>query len=100
VILTEPWWNPFVEEQAIDRAHRIGQTRPVKVIRLAIADTVEESILDLQERKRELSAVTLSGDHALQQRLGEAAQLHERDLLAIFGMLGPEVTVSDSDETA
>ena len=48
VILCEPWWNPGVEEQAIDRAHRIGQQRPVKVIRLVLPGTVEEKIAALQ----------------------------------------------------
>lgn len=46
--------NPYIEEQAIDRAHRIGQLRPVKVHRILVPDTVEDRILDLQRRKREL----------------------------------------------
>ena len=56
VILCEPWWNPFAEEQAMDRAHRIGQTRPVRVVRLAIANTVEERVMKLQEDKRAAAA--------------------------------------------
>ncbi|GJN01658.1 hypothetical protein PR202_ga18939 [Eleusine coracana subsp. coracana] len=48
VILVQPWWNPFVEKQAIKRAHRIGQTRPVTVHRLVIKDTVEERIMYIQ----------------------------------------------------
>ncbi|KAL1923656.1 uncharacterized protein VTP21DRAFT_8636 [Calcarisporiella thermophila] len=48
-------WNPAVEEQAIDRVHRIGQTKPVRVNRLTIADTVEDKIVELQEKKRELA---------------------------------------------
>lgn len=55
VILTDPWWNPAVEEQAIDRTHRIGQTRPVTAYRIIAADTVEEKIAALQERKRRLA---------------------------------------------
>lgn len=54
VILFDPFWNPYVEEQAIDRAHRIGQRRPVQVHRLLIADTVEDRIIQLQEEKRAL----------------------------------------------
>ena len=50
----DPWWNPAVEEQAVDRTHRIGQTRPVNVYRLVAADTIEEKVLALQERKRRL----------------------------------------------
>lgn len=54
VIILDPFWNPFVEEQAIDRAHRIGQMRPVRVHRILIQDTVEDRIIALQEKKREL----------------------------------------------
>jgi SNF2 family DNA or RNA helicase len=52
VFLLDPWWNPAVEDQAADRAHRIGQDRPVMVYRMVAKDTVEERILALQERKR------------------------------------------------
>lgn len=55
VILYDPWWNPAVEAQAIDRAHRIGQTRPVFVHRLIATGTIEEKILALQERKQGLA---------------------------------------------
>jgi SNF2 family DNA or RNA helicase len=48
VILLDLWWNPYAEDQAVDRAHRIGQTRPVTVSRLIVKDTVEERILALQ----------------------------------------------------
>jgi SNF2 family DNA or RNA helicase len=52
VILYDPWWNPAVEAQAIDRAHRIGQTKPVFVHRMIATGTIEDKILALQERKR------------------------------------------------
>jgi SNF2 family DNA or RNA helicase len=55
VFLFDPWWNPAVEEQAFDRAHRIGQDKPVFVYRLVAADTVEERILALQREKRALA---------------------------------------------
>ena len=55
VFLLDPWWNPAVEDQAADRAHRIGQDRPVLVHRLVAADTVEERMLELQEHKRALA---------------------------------------------
>lgn len=55
VFLLDPWWNPAVEAQAIDRAHRIGQTRRVFASRLIARDTVEEKVLQLQERKRDLA---------------------------------------------
>ncbi|PKW27801.1 DEAD/DEAH box helicase [Phycicoccus duodecadis] len=56
VFVLDPWWNPAAEAQAIDRAHRIGQTRPVNVYRLVARDTVEEKVIALQERKRDLFA--------------------------------------------
>jgi len=60
VFLLDPWWNPAVEDQAADRAHRIGQDRPVMVYRLVAQDTVEERILALQQSKRALAAAALS----------------------------------------
>jgi superfamily II DNA or RNA helicase len=59
VIHYDPWWNPAVEHQATDRAHRIGQTKPVFVYKLIAADTVEERILELQNKKSRLAAATL-----------------------------------------
>ena len=64
VFLMDPWWNPAVEDQAADRAHRIGQERPVFVHRVIAADTVEERILALQERKRALADAALEGTGA------------------------------------
>ncbi|QKT08753.1 DEAD/DEAH box helicase [Gordonia sp. X0973] len=59
----DPWWNPAAEAQAVDRAHRIGQTRPVTVYRLVSAGTIEENVIALQDRKRELfNAVVDDGD--------------------------------------
>ena len=57
--LLDPWWNPAVEAQAVDRAHRIGQHRPVNVCRVVAANTVEEGVLELQERKAKLFASIL-----------------------------------------
>ncbi|KAF9555842.1 P-loop containing nucleoside triphosphate hydrolase protein [Agrocybe pediades] len=54
VILLEPWWNPYAEEQAISRVHRIGQTRPVNVFRLVTEESIEESIVKTQETKRNM----------------------------------------------
>jgi SNF2 family DNA or RNA helicase len=61
VFLVDPWWNPSVEAQAADRAHRIGQQRPVMVYRLVSRGTVEEKILTLQEKKRALFESALGG---------------------------------------
>ena len=62
VFLLDPWWNPAVEAQAIDRAHRIGQTQPVFSYRLIARDTVEEKILELQKAKKKLAGAVLEGD--------------------------------------
>jgi superfamily II DNA or RNA helicase len=63
VFLLDPWWNPAVESQAIDRAHRIGQTRRVFAYRLIARDTVEEKVLALQENKRDLADAILHEDN-------------------------------------
>ncbi|KAA8644531.1 hypothetical protein EYZ11_009570 [Aspergillus tanneri] len=78
VVILEPFWNPFVEEQAIDRVHRLNQTVDVKIYKLIIKDTVEERIIDLQDRKRELANVTIEGKTA-------AAKLTMKDMMALFG---------------
>ena len=62
VFILDPWWNPAVESQAIDRAHRIGQTRPVFAYRLVCRDTVEQRILALQAKKRELADAIIDGE--------------------------------------
>jgi SNF2 family DNA or RNA helicase len=56
VVHFDPWWNPAAEAQATDRAHRIGQTRPVTVYRLLTRGTVEEKVVKLQAKKRELAS--------------------------------------------
>jgi len=61
VFLLDPWWNPAIEAQAIDRTHRIGQTRPVFAMRLVTKDTVEEKVLELQRSKRDLADAILGG---------------------------------------
>jgi SNF2 family DNA or RNA helicase len=65
VFLLDPWWNPAVEAQAIDRAHRIGQLRHVLAFRLIARDTVEEKILELQATKRELADAIINGRNSL-----------------------------------
>ncbi|HWP60433.1 MAG TPA: DEAD/DEAH box helicase [Candidatus Acidoferrales bacterium] len=65
VYLLDPWWNPAVEAQAIDRAHRIGQTRHVFAYRLIARDTVEEKVLELQKTKRDLADAIITADNSL-----------------------------------
>jgi superfamily II DNA or RNA helicase len=79
VFLLDPWWNPAVEAQAIDRAHRIGQTRSVLATRLVARDTIEEKILDLQASKRALA------DAILGQEQGVLSQIGRAELEALLG---------------
>ncbi len=70
IFLLDPWWNPAVESQAIDRAHRIGQTRPVFAYRLIARNTVEEKVLQLQAQKRDLADAIINADNSLIRTLG------------------------------
>ena len=63
-MITDPWWNPAAEDQAMGRAHRIGQLRPVTVYRLVTKGTVEERIVDLHHEKRALADSILAGGEA------------------------------------
>jgi SNF2 family DNA or RNA helicase len=65
VFVLDPWWNPAVEAQAVDRAHRIGQERQVFAYRLIARDTVEEKVLQLQETKRNLADAILGASNSL-----------------------------------
>jgi len=80
VILLDLWWNPYAEDQAVDRAHRIGQTRPVTVSRLTVKDTVEDRILALQEEKRTMVNSAFGDDKAG----GHATRLTVEDLRYLF----------------
>ena len=84
VILTDPWWNPAVEQQAIDRAHRMGQQNSVFVHRLIISGSIEERVLELQEHKRNLADGLYQADG---QSLGT---LSEEDLSELMRPLDPE----------
>lgn len=80
VIHFDPWWNPAVEQQATDRAHRIGQSKVVSVYRLVAAGTIEEKILQLKAKKRELVASVLSED------AGGAKKLTKADIEELFSV--------------
>jgi superfamily II DNA or RNA helicase len=77
VFLLDPWWNPAVEQQAADRAHRIGQDKPVMVYRLVAEGTVEERILELQQRKREIADAALG-------EADQAASITREELLDLL----------------
>ena len=78
IYILDPWWNPAVEAQAVDRAHRIGQTRPVFAYRLIARDTVEEKIVSMQARKRELAESIVRAEE------GMAASLTAEDVELLF----------------
>lgn len=77
VIHLDPWWNPAVEDQATDRAHRLGQTRPVTVYRLVARDTLEERIVELHRHKRDLAESLLAD-------AGDSRLLSAEDLMALL----------------
>ena len=79
VIHYDPWWNPAAEDQASDRAHRIGQTKSVFVYKLIAADTVEDRIVELQQRKTDLANIALNGAE------GDIPGLEVEDLDYLFG---------------
>ncbi|RNC59910.1 DNA repair protein [Trypanosoma cruzi] len=71
VILVDPWWNPAVEMQAAQRAHRIGQTKPVRVVRFVVERSVEERMMDLQDKKMLVIEGTIDGKFSSLQSLSE-----------------------------
>ncbi len=77
VIHMDPWWNPAVEDQASDRAHRIGQLRPVTIYRLVAKDTIEEKIVEMHSRKRDLADSLLDGSDV-------SGKLSTEDLLSLL----------------
>jgi superfamily II DNA or RNA helicase len=77
VIHMDPWWNPAVEDQASDRVHRIGQTRPVTVYRLVVKDSIEEQIIKLHQEKRDLAESLLTGSDM-------AGKISAKDLLMLL----------------
>jgi SNF2 family DNA or RNA helicase len=81
VIHYDPWWNPATENQATDRAHRLGQTKPVFVYKLVVAGSIEEKILELQAKKAALADLILSDDPA------KGVKFSPGDLEALFAPL-------------
>ena len=79
VIHYDPWWNLAVQNQATDRAHRLGQTKTVTVYKLIMKNSIEEKILKLQEAKKDLADQILTGE------LGNLAGLSREELLEIIG---------------
>ncbi|PSS03487.1 SNF2 family N-terminal domain-domain-containing protein [Coniella lustricola] len=106
VIIVEPFWNPFVEEQAIDRVHRLTQTIDVVVYKITVADTVEERILNLQEKKRLLAEHAIDGAGTGSRRGGtgnkqkekEALKLSLEELLSLFNQRSKDCGGSSGEE--
>ncbi|PRP78807.1 putative DNA repair protein RAD5 [Planoprotostelium fungivorum] len=82
VYIMDPWWNPAVERQAMDRVHRYGQDRPVKVVQFVVRDTVEEGIIDIQNTKKEI-AMSVLGDVEYNGDM----RLNIRDIRRLFRMM-------------
>ena len=93
VVHLDPWWNPAVEDQATDRTHRIGQARPVTVVRMVSRGTVEETVLALHARKRALASGVL-------ENAARGRPLETQDLLALLGGHAPAPTDEDLEEGA
>ena len=77
VFLYDPWWNPAVEQQAIDRVHRIGQDRPVMVFKCLVANTIEERMISYQNQKREVIDFII-----------EEQELNDMDVSEIKALIG------------
>ena len=93
VLHLDPWWNPAAEDQASDRAHRIGQDKPVTVVRFITRGTIEETVLSLHEEKRELASAVLTGGDV-------AARLSTRELFALMEKSATDEATGESDERA
>jgi non-specific serine/threonine protein kinase len=72
VYIVDPWWNPAVEQQAIDRTHRIGQTKNIFAYRMICKDTIEDKIIQLQEKKRTLAKDLIADDDGFVKSLSKA----------------------------
>jgi len=78
VYLIDPWWNPAVEQQAIDRTHRIGQTKKVFAYKMICKDTIEEKILQLQDKKKDVAKELISTEQ------GFIKKLTKEDIIGLF----------------
>ena len=74
VILSDSWWAPAIEDQAVDRVHRLGQTRDCKVVRLIMKDSVEDEVLEIQATKRKLASMAFREKIVRRGRAEEQAQ--------------------------
>ena len=80
VIHFDPWWNPAIEDQATDRAHRFGQKSNVEVIKLIAKGTIEEKIIKLQDDKKEIIGEVMNGDYKNGSLLGTLSEEEIKEL--------------------
>ena len=78
VFIIDPWWNPFVEQQAIDRAHRIGQNNKVFVYRFVVKDSIEEKILALQQSKLDINKALIESNFDKQLKMNDIIHILEK----------------------
>lgn len=78
VFLLDPWWNPTIEAQAVDRAHRIGQVNTVFTYKFITRNTIEEKILDLQQQKKDLAQSLITSEN------GFVKTLNKEDVMALL----------------
>jgi SWI/SNF-related matrix-associated actin-dependent regulator of chromatin subfamily A3 len=81
--LMDPWWNPSIEDQAVDRIYRLGQTRPVSIFRFVIENSVEDRVIELQEKKRILVSQAFG-----EQKRKDVAKVREARLEELQALLG------------
>ncbi len=89
VYIVDPWWNPAVEQQAIDRTHRIGQTQKIFAYKMICKDTVEEKILQLQQRKKQIANELVTEDS------GFIKKLSKEDVEFLFSWFSYDAPVID-----
>jgi len=85
VILADSWWAPAIEDQAVDRVHRLGQTKPTTVFRLVMSDSIEDRVLEIQQRKRKLMMMAFAEKKAKRGN-EKGAQLKDIEMLLSRGV--------------
>jgi SWI/SNF-related matrix-associated actin-dependent regulator of chromatin subfamily A3 len=85
VIMADSWWAPAIEDQAVDRVHRLGQQRETKVFRLVVEDSVEERVLGIQDEKRRLMSLAFAEKDSDKRKKKRAAGAGVQDLMRLLG---------------
>jgi SWI/SNF-related matrix-associated actin-dependent regulator of chromatin subfamily A3 len=85
VIMADSWWAPAIEDQAVDRVHRLGQQRETKVFRLVVEDSVEERVLGIQDEKRKLMSLAFAEKENDKKKKKKSAGAGIQDLMRLLG---------------